>query len=178
MSGYGIDALSLFSGVDGWSQYDEELGIETTSLEKDDAAHATAVVAHKTNACQIDVTEYNLSPDHPYQLLEASPPCTKFTVAGNGEGRKLMEDILFRLEALRVHDTFITGSPFGRRVAGWKEASLVLEPARLIREAVQGRVSVRVDRDGADTRGTADLAGVRPLVGSTGLLGSHGRPEC
>jgi DNA (cytosine-5)-methyltransferase 1 len=129
------DALGLFDGVGGWNVHDKELGVTTLGLEKDEAAASTAIKAGH-NTALVDVTEYELSQHHPYSGLKASPPCGPWTVAGKGEGRKLQEEILFRLDALRAHDTFIAGPPDGRGGPGWAEAALILEPARIIRQAM------------------------------------------
>lgn len=122
------DALGLFDGVGGWNVHDKELGIITLGLEKDASAAGTATEAGH-NTAVVDVTEYGLSREHPYSGLKASPPCGPWTVAGNGAGRRERAEILFRLDALRAHDTLITG-------ALDPEAALILEPARLIRQAM------------------------------------------
>lgn len=124
-----IDSLGIFGGVGGWDLHDYELDICTTSLEKDPTAQATAVAAHTANSSCVDVTEYQLSPGHPYQLLKGSPPCGPFTVAGKGAGRSALELLLWAIE-FAGHNMSVP------RVIGVDaESQLVLEPLRLIIQA-------------------------------------------
>jgi DNA (cytosine-5)-methyltransferase 1 len=126
-----IDSLGTFGGVGGWELHDEELDICTTSLEKDPAAQATAVAALTSNSACVDVTQYELSPDHPYQLLKSSPPCGPFTIAGNGEGRLLLQDLINSLPLISSRG----GVHLTRMKRRNREAALALEPMRLILQA-------------------------------------------
>lgn len=121
--------LNLFGGVGGWEVYDEALSLRTDGQELDDAAIQTAR-SFGLYFCKQDVTQFQLFRGHIYRILKASPPCGPFTVAGKGAGRTAMAEILFRLDALRAYDTFITGGSLD------PESALVLEPARIIRQAL------------------------------------------
>lgn len=124
--------LNLFAGVGGWEVHDEGLGQKTDGLELNDAAIATAQMAghfiHKQ-----DVTKYDLFSGHIYTGLKTSPPCGEFTVAGKGEGRALIQDICNTLPLV----TSKGGTGIFRMRLINKDAALVLEPMRIILQAVE-----------------------------------------
>lgn len=126
------DSLSIFDGIGGWNVHDAELKIITQGLENDEAAHATATASpyRVGNSALVDVTTYQLSSSHPYCGLKGSPPCGPFTVAGNGEGRRLIADICKAAYQMRHAD----GVPWWL-INKHPEAALVLEPLRLIRQS-------------------------------------------
>lgn len=127
-------ALSCFGGVRGWDIHDAELGLSTTSLDNDPAATDTAHANGPGSGPALlqDIRTFHLEPGHPYRIGKFSPPCGAFTVAGSGAGRKIMRDLITALYQMRDAD----GVPWwikGRH----DDAALVLEPMRLIREAIR-----------------------------------------
>lgn len=131
-------SLSVFGGARGWDLHDAELGLWTTSVDSDDAVTLTAKANSPEGsggpAIRMDVRD--LKPDryshNPSTLLKGSPPCGEFTIAGNGEGRQLLEDL-----ANCVPDVTGNGGVgmYRMRLIN-ADAALVLEPMRLIRRAI------------------------------------------
>lgn len=83
--------LDLFAGPRGWSEGLRHLGLSDVGLELDDAACRTAVAAgHLTIRC--DVAAYpTRHMAHLATGLIASPPCTLFSAAGKGTGRRVLD---------------------------------------------------------------------------------------
>jgi DNA (cytosine-5)-methyltransferase 1 len=83
--------LDLFAGPGGWSEGIRRfLGLHDVGLEWDEAACLTRKAAgHLT--VRVDVSCFVLGPlvGRVWGLI-ASPPCTKFSTAGNGLGRKFI----------------------------------------------------------------------------------------
>ena len=100
-----IRALDLFAGT-GWGVACQLLGIEEDGVELMDEAVATRK-ANGMSTIYRDVWDglllsreahellYGL-----YTLLIASPPCQTFSMAGNGAGRKALNEVI---EAIRLH---------------------------------------------------------------------------
>lgn len=85
--------LDLFAGPGGWSEGARALGLSEIGVEWDAAACATRRAAgHLT--IRADVSQY---PTAPFvgriAGLIASPPCTAFSVAGNGTGSAVINDL-------------------------------------------------------------------------------------
>ena len=102
------EVVDLFAGPGGWDEGLLSLGItDVLGIEWDADACATAVAAGHERL-QADVSE--LDPvDFPCEGLIASPPCTAFSLAGKGEGRDLLDDLLAAIHAedwtaMREHD--------------------------------------------------------------------------
>lgn len=83
--------LDLFAGPGGWSEGIRRfLGLHDVGLEWDEAATRTrAAAGHRT--IRVDVSCFVLGPvvGKVWGLI-ASPPCTKFSMSGNGLGRKFI----------------------------------------------------------------------------------------
>lgn len=131
-------SLSVFGGARGWDLHDAELGLWTTSVDSDGAVTRTAKANGPEGSggpvIQMDVRDlkpnrYSHDPD---TVLKGSPPCGEFTIAGNGEGRQLLEDL-----ANCVPDVTSNGGVgmYRMRLIN-ADAALVLEPMRLIRWAI------------------------------------------
>lgn len=91
-----VTAIDLFAGPGGWDVACQHLGIDVTGYEWDEAAVATRKVAgHKT--VHGDVRQYEpVAAD----LLIASPSCQSFSVAGNGAGRKALDQVLTDIDRI------------------------------------------------------------------------------
>lgn len=118
--------VDLFAGPGGWDVAAVELGLDPLGVEWDDAACRVREAAG-LRTLQADVSE--LDPlDFPCDLLIASPPCTAFSMAGKGEGRKAMDTLLACI------DRMADGEPVDAleldRVCDDETAHLVLEPLR------------------------------------------------
>jgi len=129
-------AISPFGGARGWDVHDAELGLWTTSIDSDEAVTRTAQANPLGSGPAIRMDVRDLKPDryshNPSTLAKFSPPCGEFSVAGNGEGRQLLEDL-----AHCVPDVTATGGTgmYRMRLIN-PDAALVLEPIRLIRLAL------------------------------------------
>jgi DNA (cytosine-5)-methyltransferase 1 len=80
-----------FAGPGGWSEGLRMLGLRDVGLEWDEAACLTrAAASHTTIRC--DVSSFVLAPliGKVWGLIQ-SPPCTKFSTAGNGLGRQFLD---------------------------------------------------------------------------------------
>jgi DNA (cytosine-5)-methyltransferase 1 len=123
-------ALDLFSGPGGWDVHDPELGIESDGVENDTAARATREAAGLLTVHD-DVTTFKLRPGHGYTGLKGSPPCQTFSAAGNGHGRKDLEIVVRELHRPAAEH------PLDYSHYSDKRTGLVLEPMRVILDAVQ-----------------------------------------
>lgn len=80
-----------FAGPGGWTEGLRMLGLRDVGLEWDEAACKTrAAAGHTTIRC--DVSSFILTPlvGKVWGLIQ-SPPCTKFSTAGNGLGRQFID---------------------------------------------------------------------------------------
>jgi len=83
--------LDLFAGPGGWSEGIRRfLGLHDVGLEWDESATLTRAAAGHTTV-RVDVSCFVLGPvvGRVWGLI-ASPPCTKFSTAGNGLGRRFI----------------------------------------------------------------------------------------
>lgn len=93
-----LTAIDLFAGPGGWDVACQHLGIDVTGYEWDDSAVATRLAAgHKT--VHGDIREYDpVAAD----VLIASPSCQSFSVAGNGAGRKALDQVLVDIDRIQA----------------------------------------------------------------------------
>lgn len=119
-------AVDLFAGPGGWDVGARELGIDPLGIEWDDAACRVREAAG-LRTLQADVAA--LDPlDFPCDLLIASPPCTAFSMAGKGEGRRAIEHYRYEIGQMAAGE-----EPNYRgldEACGDESAHLVLEPLR------------------------------------------------
>lgn len=96
-----LTAIDLFAGPGGWDVACQHLGIDVTGYEWDDAAVATRTAAgHKT--VHGDIRKYDpVAAD----ILIASPSCQSFSVAGNGAGRKALDQVLTDIQRIANGET-------------------------------------------------------------------------
>lgn len=88
-------ALDLFAGAGGWSVACQRLGIEEFGVELMPEAKATRHAAGFSTIYD-DVWEglRDAAIVPPHRLLIASPPCQSFSTAGQGSGRRALDDVL------------------------------------------------------------------------------------
>lgn len=121
------EALDLFSGARGWSLGAAPLGWRTHGVENWAPARATAEAAGFLHAGD-DVRAFHAARGQ-YDLVIGSPSCKKFSMAGDGTGRRSRDTI-----ARAVHQV---GAGFpAENVIGTinPDAALTLEPLRIILE--------------------------------------------
>lgn len=131
-------AVDLFAGPGGWDVAARTLDVDPLGIEWNDAACAVRAAAGLPTL-QADVADLDPS-DYPCELLIASPPCTAFSMAGKGEGRRDVDLILSVLDDLangrdtRAQARDALGEPppgalFGYQI-GDPSSLLVVEPLR------------------------------------------------
>ncbi len=122
-------AVDLFAGPGGWDVAAASLGIDALGIEWDAAAcRVREAAGHRT--LQADVAD--LDPhDFPCDLLIASPPCTAFSMAGKGEGRKVLDELVGAMYDLGKSEanSWQTHGPYPLSTDD-ETARLVLEPLR------------------------------------------------
>lgn len=127
--GVGMIAVDLFAGPGGWDVAAASLGIDALGIEWDAAAcRVREAAGHRT--LQADVAD--LDPhDFPCDLLIASPPCTAFSMAGKGEGRKVLDELVGAMYDLGKSEanSWQTHGPYPLSTDD-ETARLVLEPLR------------------------------------------------
>jgi DNA (cytosine-5)-methyltransferase 1 len=124
-----MDALDTFSGARGWDIAAEPLGWTTYGVENWEPARATAELNGFRHMTVADVTELHTVPGQ-FDLHLASPSCKKFSMAGDGSGRRALSDILHAIYLLGQQD------PYWRSTLAEvdPDAALVVEPLRLALE--------------------------------------------
>lgn len=124
------EVIDLFAGPlpGGWDLAARALGIDPLGIEWDGAACDTRDAAG-LRTVRGDVSTFN--PDNYRGLfgLIASPPCTAFSMAGDGEGRKAID---VYLEAIRRWSAHGESPDYAQldKACGDPSAHLVLEPLR------------------------------------------------
>jgi len=116
-------AIDLCAGI-GWSVACERLGISELGIEIMDEAVATRTsMGMLTQQVSIADLPDTYCAQAPIQI--AGPPCQTFSAAGNGEGRRMLDEVLRRVSVFATTGTLIKGGEGDPRT--W----LVLEPLRL-----------------------------------------------
>lgn len=122
------EVIDLFAGPlpGGWDLAARALGIDPVGIEWDDSACDTRDAAG-LRTIRADVAE--VEPYGPLFGLIASPPCTAFSMAGDGEGRKAID---VYLEAIRRWSAHGESPDYAQldEACGDPSAHLVLEPLR------------------------------------------------
>lgn len=92
-----ISAIDLFAGT-GWGVACKELGIDEVGVELMPEARATREANGMRNwladVWDVLATADPDSPEFKAALLIASPPCQSFSMAGKGEGRRALTEVL------------------------------------------------------------------------------------
>lgn len=89
--------LDLFAGS-GWGVAHQRLGVHEDGVENMPEAIATRELNGMTTAFQ-DVWEDDNADALDFDTEVASPPCQKFSMAGAGEGRKALSQVLSMIES-------------------------------------------------------------------------------
>ncbi|GGV33286.1 DNA cytosine methyltransferase [Streptomyces spectabilis] len=135
--------MDLFAGPGGLDIAATVMGVESIGVEWDDPTRTTRAAARLRTTEEKDVA--NLGPCdaevEDANVLTGGPPCQSFSVAGNREGHKALEDVKRLATRLSGHETVASFE------AAWKEVKaetdamsdertgLVLQPLRWIMEA-------------------------------------------
>lgn len=128
--------VDLFAGPGGLDLAARQLGIPAVGIEWDGGACATRA-ANGLDTTQGDVRLFGPANDRfsPANVLVGGPPCQTFTVAGNGSGRKALDQVFEFAERFQARE------PLESIRAGLSElederTGLVLEPLRWALEAL------------------------------------------
>lgn len=125
------EVVDLFAGPGGWDLAARALGIDPLGLEWDDAACDTRRAAGLRTE-QVDVGQENPAAYGPIVGLIGSPPCTAFSMAGAGEGRKAIDAYLEAILRWWTKDEAPDYAVLDE-ACGDPSAHLVLEPLRWAR---------------------------------------------
>lgn len=122
------EVVDLFAGPGGWDLAAYTLGLTPLGIEWDEAACATREAAWLRTLCA-DVSAVDPADYGKLDGLIASPPCTAFSMAGDGEGRKAID---VYLEAIRRWSAHGQAPDYAQldEACGDPSAHLVLEPLR------------------------------------------------
>ncbi|MFE7077885.1 DNA cytosine methyltransferase [Streptomyces sp. NPDC057620] len=121
-------AVSLFAGPGGLDLGSEAAGVSTVGIEVDAGAVATRLAAGLATVHD-DVRRYGPADFPEARVVTAGPPCQTFTVAGRGEGRLALTQLVRRAKFMAARES-LPGSVLDER------SLLVLEPLRWILEAI------------------------------------------
>lgn len=131
-------AIDLFSGAGGFSVAAHELTDDVLGFELDGDAVATqraagmnAVITDLSKVEPYDPWDRSVLGPHGHLHLHASPPCTTFSAAGRGHGRKFIDDLC------RAVGRIFKGADYHEVLASLPDdiddtSKLVLVPARWI----------------------------------------------
>jgi DNA (cytosine-5)-methyltransferase 1 len=128
--------VDLFAGPGGIDVAARKLGIETVGLEWDDDANATRVSAGLENVFG-DVRDYGPEKFPDQNVLAGGPPCQTFTVAGNGTGRKALDDVQRFIGRMLEEEPDWESITADLRKIEDDRTGLVLEPLRWILQALE-----------------------------------------
>ncbi|MHC5704990.1 DNA cytosine methyltransferase [Streptomyces sp. PKU-MA01144] len=129
-----VKIVDLFAGPGGLDVAAEKLGIPTVGLEWDAGACATRRAAGLTTV-EGDVRDYGPGNFPEVDVLAGGPPCQTFTVAGNGAGRRALDDVLAFVKRMVAREA---RALIAEDLAKLKDerTGLVLEPLRWALEAI------------------------------------------
>ncbi|MFJ6565917.1 DNA cytosine methyltransferase [Streptomyces sp. NPDC091292] len=126
--------IDLFAGPGGLDVAAQKLGIPVTGIEWDpDACHTRREAerlspkgAAELRTIEGDVREYGPKDFPEATVLAGGPPCQTYTVAGGGEGRRALNDVL------RFAERMADGEDVTEQLAALDDVrtGLVLEPLR------------------------------------------------
>lgn len=125
-----MKTLDLFAGAGGWDVAAHRMGWDADRVERWATANATATAAG-FRTVHHDVTTFTTTPGE-YVVHLGSPSCKRYSMAGNGAGRKALGQVLTGVEVYRdggrlTHDQAVS-------MIGDADAALTLEPLRIALE--------------------------------------------
>lgn len=121
--------VDLFAGPGGLDHGAALAGVSSVGIEWDANAVATRVAAGLATV-HGDVRRYGPADFPDATVLAGGPPCQTFTVAGGGEGRAALADVLHAVRRMGAR------KPVDPALLGDERTGLVLEPLRWALEAV------------------------------------------
>ncbi|MFI1307634.1 DNA cytosine methyltransferase [Streptomyces sioyaensis] len=129
-----VKIVDLFAGPGGLDVAAEKLGIPTVGVEWDAGACTTRRAAG-LETVEGDVRKYGPSHFPEADVLAGGPPCQTFTVAGNGAGRKALDDVLLFVKRMVARED---REAIAEDLAKLEDerTGLVLEPLRWALEAI------------------------------------------
>jgi DNA (cytosine-5)-methyltransferase 1 len=131
---HSFKVVDLFAGPGGLDSAARDLGISTVGIEWDSDACATRY-AEGLETRQKDVRE--LDPEHfdDANVLAGGPPCQTFTVAGNGAGRKALDQVLAFAHRFAARES-LKSIRTDLEALSDERTGLVLEPLRWALQAL------------------------------------------
>ncbi|WP_243869532.1 DNA cytosine methyltransferase [Streptomyces liangshanensis] len=126
--------MDLFAGPGGLDVAAEKLGVATSGVEWDPSACTTRRAAGLTTY-EGDVRRFGPADFPDADVLAGGPPCQTFTVAGNGAGRRALDDVLTFVERMVARED---REAIARDLSKMEDmrTGLVLEPLRWVLEAI------------------------------------------
>ncbi|WP_436760966.1 DNA cytosine methyltransferase [Streptosporangium sp. V21-05] len=126
--------VDLFAGPGGLDIAARWLDIPVVGIELDEEACKTRL-AEGLETRECDVRDRKPSEFEDATVLTGGPPCQTYTVAGQGAGRRALEDVL------RFADKMADGEDVTAELTGLDDprTGLVLEPLRWVLEAKKNR---------------------------------------
>jgi DNA (cytosine-5)-methyltransferase 1 len=123
-----LDAVDLCAGPGGWDVAARELGLNVLGIENDLVTCRTRRIVGLPTVAG-DIMRYGPA-DFPAAGLIGSPPCTTFTMTGNGHGRRALGILMKRIKEMgsRTDGTLPDSVDINTR--------LILEPLRWTLEAL------------------------------------------
>ncbi|MEV0401946.1 DNA cytosine methyltransferase [Actinoallomurus sp. NPDC050550] len=132
-----VQIVDLFAGPGGLDVAAEKLDVKTVGVEWDDGACATRSAAGLSTV-KGDVRELGPSDFSEADVLAGGPPCQTFTVAGNGAGRRALDEVLrFAKRMVAREDRKEIAQDLSEMDE--ERTRLVLEPLRWALEAIDSR---------------------------------------
>lgn len=126
--------VDLFAGPGGLDSAARDLGISTIGIEWDGNACATRQ-AEELETRKEDVRRLDPEDFADYNVLAGGPPCQTFTVAGNGAGRKALDQVLAFAHRLATRESLKTVRADLETLSD-ERTGLVLEPLRWALQAL------------------------------------------
>lgn len=125
-------ALDLFAGAGGWDVGARRLGLKVDRVEIWNVANATAAEAGFATVHK-DVTTFETRP-YSHDLHLASPSCKRYSISGNGAGRRALDQVLTGVRLYR--DGRVLDHVQATALIGDADAALTLEPLRIALEGM------------------------------------------
>lgn len=122
-----MKALDLFAGAGGWDIAAQRLGWNVDGVEIMPAANATRAAAG-LRTVHTDVTTFEASYGS-YDLGIASPSCKRYSMAGNGAGRRALDQVLTGVNEYAMGRMMTFAEAV--ELVGDADAALTLEPLRI-----------------------------------------------